>query len=230
MSSNYNQRLFSGGFRKWLHEARFAWINNICTENNIKTNSVLELGCFDGRAINYLPKRPENYYGFDANWENGLDQAKELFASFANYHFVEASHPSQLVTNGIRFDLAISLETIEHIPPEHVDEYLLRISKVLDGMFLVTVPNEKGLLFLVKYLVKKFILGGAEKYTASELLNATLGRMGNVRRNQHKGFDWEELSRSLSTYFDIVSVEGVQFPSLPLSVNAQIGFVLRSKA
>lgn len=228
-SPGYNQRLFGGGFRKWLHEARFLWVRRICHSMNLNSESVLELGCFDARTIKYFPTKPNRYYGFDANWEGGLDLAREAYGSEAQYQFVTATRPEQLEIAGKMVSLALSLETMEHISPELVGGYLRRISGLLDGVFIVTVPNEKGLLFLAKYLVKKLVVGGADEYTIAEVLNATLGRMERVARAEHKGFDWEKLLIELKKYFDVEKVEGIQFPWAPLCCNAQIGFVLRSR-
>ncbi len=228
-SPSYNQRLFGGGFRKWLHEARFLWLQRMCRTMNLNTESVLELGCFDARSIRFLPTKPKRYYGFDANWEGGLDLARTTYGSEERYQFVAATKPEELEIAGERVSLALSLETLEHIPPELVDGYLRRISGLLDGVFIVTVPNEKGLLFLVKYLIKKLVVGGADKYTFAEVLNASLGRMEHVARADHKGFDWKKLLAELNIYFDVEKVQGIQFPWAPLCCNAQIGFFLRSR-
>jgi len=97
-------------------------------------------------------------------------------------------------------------------------------------VFIVTVPNEKGLLFLAKYLAKKLVVGGASDYSIEEVFNATLGRMNRVERNEHKGFDWEQLLDQLKEYFDVKEVEGIQFPWSPLRFNAQIGVVMTSRS
>ena len=225
----YNQRLFGGGIRKWLHEARFLWLRRVCHTMNLNSKSVLELGCFDARTLRYFPAKPTRYYGFDANWEGGLDLARKTYGSEEQYQFVTATRPEQLEIAGEMVTLALSLETMEHIPPELVDGYLQRISGLLNGVFIVTVPNEKGMLFLAKYLVKKLVVGGADEYTFAEVMNATLGRMERVARAEHKGFDWEKLLTELKKYFDVEKVEGIQYPSAPLCCNAQIGFVLRSR-
>lgn len=228
-SPGYNERLFGGGFRKWLHEARFLWLQRMCHTMNLNTESVLELGCYDARSIHFLPPKPKRYYGFDANWEGGLDLARTTYGNEEQYKFVAATKPEDLEVSGEKVSLALSLETLEHIPPELVDGYLRRISGLLDGVFIVTVPNEKGLLFLAKYLVKRLVAGGADEYTFAEVLNATLGRMERVDRAEHKGFDWEKLLIELKKYFDVEKVQGIQFPWVPLCCNAQIGFVLRSR-
>lgn len=225
----YNERLFDSGFRKWLHEARFLWLERVSRDFDINTRNVLELGCFDGRAIEYLVKKPGHYCGIDANWEGGIDLAKERYGDLANYQFLIVKSPSELNPVNEKYSLAISLETLEHIPPDILDEYLMYISNSLEGVFAVSVPNEKGILFLAKYLAKKMVFGGSETYTFGEVINATLGRLQYVSRLEHKGFDWEKLLEQLSDYFVVEKVEGIQFRWAPLFCNAQIGFILRSK-
>ena len=48
------------------------------------------------------------------------------------------------------FTLGISVETFEHILPELVCPYLKKLSEVINGYILITVPNEKGIFFLIK--------------------------------------------------------------------------------
>ncbi len=227
----YNERLFTGGVRKWIHEGRFLWLKRKCLEFKIETQIVLELGCFDARSIHYLPTRPSRYYGFDANWEDGLDSAKQIWGAGGHeYVFQLATKPEHLNVQE-KVDLAISLETIEHIPPELIDGYLKQISGLMkdNGIFLATVPNEKGIIFLARYLAKRLIYGDFPAYSFREVLNATMGRMDKVTRKEHKGFDYMKLSSQLAKYFHVIRIEGVQFPKLPLWTNAQIGFVMRVK-
>lgn len=228
--ANYNERLFSGGVRKWIHEARFFWLSRKCQEFNLVQETVLELGCFDARSISYLPNPPLRYSGYDANWEGGLDSAKDIFSSYRNYVFNIATKPEHIVVSE-KFDLCISLETLEHIPPELINDYLKRLSEVLkdNGSLLISVPNEKGAIFLAKYIVKRLFLGGPESYSLLEVLNATMGRMSRVNRNEHKGFDWEQLREQLLEFFVIIQIQGIQFSWLPIWANAQVGFVLKPK-
>ena len=71
----YNQRLFSGGPRAWYHLARFRWIQAEVARRGCRTDSLLELGCFDGKLLDFIQPAPRRYVGFDANWEGGLDLA-----------------------------------------------------------------------------------------------------------------------------------------------------------
>jgi hypothetical protein len=68
----YNERLFSGGVRAFFHLARFRWFQNELQRRGIMPRKVLELGCFDGKVLRFLPQPPQRYVGFDANWESGL--------------------------------------------------------------------------------------------------------------------------------------------------------------
>jgi len=227
----YNERLFSGGLRGRLHIARFNWLAREIADRKCPSNSVLELGCFDGKAIAYLPAKPARYVGYDANWENGLDIARVQWKGERNFSFIEATKPEQMnLTDGDRFDIGISMETLEHVPPDMVDAYLQKIAQHLNGYFFVTVPNERGVLFLGKWLIKKLFSKDADDYTFRELVNATLGRMHSVERDEHKGFDYEALIRHLAQYFDIASVTGLPFRFMPRFLSFGIAIVALSKA
>lgn len=226
--SNYNKRLFSKGMRRKFHIARFKWLGDMVARYKMDTSKVIELGCFDGRSIKYLNPKPFTYAGYDANWENGLDIARANYSSNKEFVFYECNFPHHFNENGELHTLAISLETLEHIPVEVLDDYLKKISVGLNGYFIVTVPNEKGVLFLIKYILKRFFYGGYDRYSISELINATLGRMKYVERNQHKGFDYVALRSHLKNYFELVEEQGIPFSYLPLWMNTQVGFVLKS--
>ncbi len=226
----YNERLFSGGIRSKLHFARFRWFLSEVTRRNCQTDSILELGCFDGKLIDFLPNKPLRYIGFDANWEGGLDLAKAKWADAPNISFVQASSPDEMhLSSKEVFNISVAMETLEHIPPPMVDGYLRKIAQHTKGYFFVTVPNEKGIIFLAKWLTKKIFSRDAEKYTLSELINATLGRLDLVTRNEHKGFDYELLIKDLEKNFDIINISGHPFGFLHPSLCFGIGIVAKSK-
>ncbi|MEZ2354105.1 class I SAM-dependent methyltransferase, partial [Caballeronia sp. RCC_10] len=140
----YNERLFSGGVRGRFHLARFHWVSRELVRRRFAINSVLELGCFDGKLIEFLPAAPKKYVGYDANWEGGLDIAAKKWGGHANFTFYEATQPDQMtLAEDERSDVAVSMETLEHVPPHLVDGYLRKIAHHLDGYLFVTVPNEK---------------------------------------------------------------------------------------
>lgn len=226
---SYNQRLFSGGPRAWYHLARFRWVQTEVARRCCRTDSLLELGCFDGKLLDFIQPAPRRYVGFDANWEGGL--ALAAARATADHRFVKAESPAEMrLAENERYALAACMETLEHVPPDMVEGYLRKIAEHLDGWFFVTVPNEKGVVFLSKWLAKKMLRAGAEPYTCLELVNATLGRTHRVARREHKGFDWQRLVRQVAAHFEVVRVSGLPLGFLPPSLCLTIGIVAKSRA
>lgn len=231
-ASGYNERLFSGKtIRSWLHNSRFFWFRKALETTGLREFRVVEVGCFDGRLLEFFPTPPVRYEGLDADWEGGLTAAQEKFKGHAAWRFHRAAEPSALAEFADHsFNVGAALETLEHVPPHLVDGYLRELARVIDGYVLVTVPNEKGLVFLTKWLIKKFFLNSGVPYQFSELIAATLGRMHRVERNDHKGFDYAALVRQIGQHFDLVRIEGMPMPFLPVSLSFTIGILAKSKA
>jgi SAM-dependent methyltransferase len=221
----YNDRLFSKGLRARLHLARFHWVQDV--SKAIAHDSVLELGCFDGRLLDYIA--PRRYVGVDAGWEGGIDEAMTRYRDDHSKTFLKTNDPPQLAHYPARsFDLGVALETLEHMPDEVLDAYLEQVQRTC-ARFLVTVPNEKGLVFLAKWTAKKVLLreASSDRYTLGEVVNATLGRMDRVARREHKGFDYAALARQLSTRFVIEKTVGL--PWGPPALAFSVGFLLNSR-
>lgn len=225
----YNDRLFKSGFRRQFHLARFEWVARQMQRYNVTPRGVLELGCFDGKTLDFIP-RPETYKGFDANWEGGLDIAREKRKHIPGAQFIQALTPAEMgLAPDERFDTAICMETLEHIPPALVEPYLQEIASHLDGYFFITVPNEKGPLFLAKWLAKFILNLSPEPYTFGEIVNATLGRTHKVKRREHKGFDYDDLIKQIGKHFDIIHVSGFPGAFLPKFLCFSVGIVARSR-
>ena len=226
----YNERLFSGGIRTFLHTARFAWFVDELARRGCSYQTIVELGCFDGKLIDYLPLKPDRYVGFDANWEGGIDKAKEKWSAYPNYAFHKVATPDAMSLEAHeRFDIAVIMETLEHVPPGLVEGYLAKIAEHLNGYLFVTVPNEKGIVSLAKWLAKKLFSRDAEHYSLAEAVNATLGRMHRVCRREHKGFDYTALIREIGKHFEVISVSGHPLRFLPSSLCFSVGIVARSR-
>ncbi len=229
--SGYNERLFSGGLRRYLHLARFVWLQREIKHQDCHYESVIELGCFDGKLLEHLPWQPKRYVGFDANWEGGLDLAIQKWKHFPQYSFIKACVPEDMsLEERDHFDIAVIMETPEHIPPELVDGYLMIIRELTRGYVFITVPNEKGFVFLAKWLAKKLLFKDAPQFSLSELLNAILGRMHKVKRREHKGFDYSHLVREIEKYFEVVSVSGIPMGFLPTFFCFSVGIVGRTRS
>ena len=225
--SGYNQRLFEGrGWRARLHRARFIWLRVALRQRKCTPVSVIELGCFDAKTLDFLPAPPERYLGLDANWEGGLDLAQGRLRP--GVEVAQCSHPDSIpATNG--FQVGVCMETLEHVPPELVEPYLAALAARVSDLLFVTVPNEKGLPFAVKYLSRWLLGFKPERYSAAELANAVLGRMEAVQRDEHKGFDYAVLLDQIGVYFEVLAVESIPFGWLPTGLSTGIGIIARPR-
>lgn len=225
-TSSYNERLFRKGVRKWLHEGRFRWLRRAMLRARLDRPLVVELGCFDGLALDYIPSFSA-YYGYDAGWDDGILDARRL-RSGENLHFVDCDNPAQFdPPQG--FDAFVSLETLEHVPPAMLGGYLRKASGRMrpGGYAFISLPNEIGPLFVAKHVGKRLFLECNERYRPAEFLWQSFGLTDRVERDQHKGFDYRKMARELQAHFTLVRMEGVHAPALPNLFNPFVGLTLR---
>ena len=225
MPSSYNDRLFKNGLRRRLHTARFHWVRKSILKYDCEMNRVLELGCFDGKTLQFLPRMPDSYCGYDANWENGLDLARQTWSGHAGAEFFECNSPQEFSPASKDFDVSICMETLEHIPPDDVDQYLATLAASTRDLAFVTIPNEVGVVFAAKYLAKKIRYGSARDYSLREFMWAALGKLDRVSRDHHKGFDFRKLVLQISKHFHVLEVTGLPFRWLPPALNFTVGVV-----
>jgi len=228
MDYGYNERLFSGGIRAKIHYSRFHWLARSLASLKCQPRRVLELGCFDGKTINFLPVMPDAYLGLDANWEGGLEIARANWKTHKAFRFVNCVTPDDVPSNE-RFDVCICMETLEHVPPEMLERYLAKLSELTESYIFITVPNEKGLVFALKHLFKKVAKGDSLDCTASEFINQTLGRMQKVQRDEHKGFDYDVVVAATSTYFDVIDVSPYPMRALPTAFGFGVGIIAQKR-
>ena len=225
MHQSYNDRLFKSGLRRRLHLARFHWLRRSILKRGAALESVLELGCFDGKTLQFLPEKPARYCGYDANWENGLAIARNTWRDDGNIEFVECNAPGEFTPSDRGFATSICMETLEHLPPAELDTYLATLAAATCRCAFVSVPNEIGAVFAAKYLAKRLRYGSARDYSWKEFMWATLGRLDRVARDQHKGFDFRKLITQMQKHFQIVEVTGLPFAWLPPALNFTVGIV-----
>lgn len=231
-SREYNERLFKPStFRAWLHTARFRWAARKIQKHTTASYSLLEIGCFDGRLLRHIDPLPQVYDGYDADWEEGLSQAQSENLNPGHWTFHYSTHYRDLIDLPNKsYDVSVSLETLEHIAPEDVQGYFRELSRLSRSTFICTVPNEMGLVFLIKYVLKKVVFGSGRDYKLSEVVWATLGITNKVERDEHKGFNYNTLLEQMSEFFEIISIENVQLPWMPNFVAFTIGIVACPRA
>jgi hypothetical protein len=228
--ASYNQRLFSGNWRSRIHLSRFHWLAAEIRRRQPDGARIIELGCFDGKTIGLLDQMPAAYLGLDANWEGGLDAGKLRLKDLPNVELRLCRKPGDIPTPAVPFNVGICMETLEHLPAELVEPYLLRLSQVVGGYLFITVPVERGMVFLFKHSAKRLLGLKDDPFSGREFFNSVLGRLERVERREHKGFDDRALIRAVRQYFNVVSIAGV-FPGLPVhSLNLTIGIIARTRA
>ncbi len=225
----YNERLFErGGLRQRYHFARYHWFERMMRTHAPGASRVIELGSFDAKTVDFLPDPPTRYVGLDANWEGGLEIGRARFAGCPEIELLETLSADALDRyEDDAFEVAVALETLEHLPDRVLQEYLAGLARVTSGWFFISVPNEMGPIFAAKYLAKRLRYGSADSYTPAEFFNALLFRPEQVARDEHKGFDWRRLIEELRNHFDIISVSGVPPLLLPPSLSLTVGIVAR---
>jgi hypothetical protein len=232
--ATYNERLFDGkSFRSKLHYARYEWVNAWIDKWNLEPYSMLELGCYDGKTIDFLNNKPTIYAGYDANWEGGLDIAKTKWSEQTSYSFHTCEKPNDFSNNHLLYDVSVCLETLEHLPAADLEDYIKLLSIKTTKYCLISVPNEKGPVLFFKHIFKNLTQskGQTESYSIKELLYGSIGRLDKVKRIDcgHKGFDYDALENLLSKYFHILKKEAIPYSSIPHPLGFNIGFVLKKK-
>lgn len=214
--SEYDQRLFGGGLRRRLHMARFRWLER---RTQGLQGSVIELGCNNGRSLSHYSFSPHAYLGLDAG-ETDVAAARRRYPQ---YRFEVSRSPADI--SG-RFDLAVALETMEHIDRIDVAAYVEALSHSAPKL-LVSVPVEIGITFAVKHLAKFVFHGEKPVYTAVQFANQTLGRSHMVPQHEHLGFDYRWLRREIERHYVIERVDALPFGLAPFCM--QVAFEARSR-
>jgi cyclopropane fatty-acyl-phospholipid synthase-like methyltransferase len=226
-AAGYNQRLFGPGIRGFFHTARFRWLQEEIRSQGIARASVLELGCFDGKTIDYLPFEITRYVGLDANWEAGLSNAQRSYRNHPSIRFHQCRNASEIPPTD-PVDVFICMETLEHIASHQTLRYLEAISRLTTKHAFFTVPCEIGPVFLAKHAAKR-ILNSHRSYTSKDLFFQFVGATHRIktRKAGHKGFSHRRCVRVLSEFFDIEKVVGIPFGFLPPSLNFTVGISAR---
>ena len=212
-----------------MHLARYKWIQRELEKLKVDFTSVFELGCFDGKLIDWLPEREFRYVGMDANWDGGLDIAWEKYADHPEYEFIESSTPEELPDKE-KFDISVSMETLEHVNPAQLDAFLQRLANLTGQYCFVTVPNEIGPVFFAKNIVKMF-MGSSRNYSFKEFFYHCLGRTDCVSnpKGGHKGFSYLQFIREFKEHFELVKTVGIPNSILPPYLNFGVGLIGRPK-
>jgi 2-polyprenyl-3-methyl-5-hydroxy-6-metoxy-1,4-benzoquinol methylase len=117
------------------------------------TRSLLDLGCGPGTFLGTLSRPVERALGLDLA-EPQIAYARQHY-SRPGFEFRVADVRDAALEGG--FDTAVSIEVIEHLPPDEVHGFLRDAFAVLrpGGHLILTTPNAKSLWPLLEWLVSQ---------------------------------------------------------------------------
>lgn len=156
-----------------IHFARYKFVRTILKKN---CKNILELGCGTGYGSAYLATQGYNVVAVDNDkklrkyWENNYSDIKNLkFLIMENFK------------NHMKFDCVLSLEVIEHLSKNHLNEYLDLVKNCIlpeKGIFICSTP---------KYLPMR-------------------ERTENRKKNHIKEYKFDEFEKLLLKYFKNVFI------------------------
>lgn len=214
---DYNRRMFGQGVRAQFHLARFEWLFAQLPKRGIKECTVFELGCHDGKTLEYFQDfgiRVTRYLGMDMNDHGGIESAHKKWSDHREFRFEIGSQASHIPSDSGPFDVTICMETFEHIPEQTVEGYLERLRSVVAGYFFITVPIERGIPFLTKYIARPLIAKENWGMSRAAVWWHLVGKPTKVPHDGHIGFDDRRLVRQVRKYFNIESLWGIG-PRIP---------------
>jgi SAM-dependent methyltransferase len=103
---------------------------------DLHPTSVLDAGCASGFLVEQLRKRGVDAKGIDVS-EYAISQADESVAE----HLSVASLTEPIEG---RYDLVVSIEVIEHIPPAEADAAIANLCAAADRLLISTTPEDFG--------------------------------------------------------------------------------------
>ncbi len=240
---SYTDRLFKEGsaLTRFSHHARAEKTLSLIRASGKSTfNRVLDYGCADGWFLKALYDNgmAKQGVGVDIN-DDDLAKSRALFAEIPSFQFIKTPELSPDLDS--KFDLAVCLETLEHVSDAKLALSNIHRLCAPDATVLLSVPIEVGTSLLMK-MTGRYITGLRDKtyrffndeepYSFREILEAgVLWRTKNLACSHnlpdvyyrgHKGFDYRKLRRLVQGYFEILSTDFSPFPFTRQFLNSTI--------
>ena len=113
------------------------------------------------------------------------------------------------------FDAVFLLDCLEHVFSPTNETIIYEVWRVLrkDGVFISTVPNEKGIALLLRTVLGKLTGVPRSPYPWPELVKAAIYNQPiGIHTGGHEGYDFLRDVRIIERLFDNVSVKHIPFP------------------
>ena len=194
---------------------------------------VLDIGCGDGRFLNEVLKNEESaqLLGYDPYMDSALFPKIQISK--------EWSEVDDWMKQKGKFDVIVCFEVLEHLNPTRQIEILEKAKMALKegGVFIVSVPIEKGIPSVIKNLRRIMIHYDAKIYNFRNVVASFFGYktkwMKQHRKESfylsHMGFFFDDLEKVIAPLFNIESRVFSPFKKFNAKVNSQVFYVLNKK-
>lgn len=240
---SYTDRLFKEGstLTRFSHQARAKKTLTLIRASGKSTfNRVLDYGCADGWFLKALYDKgmTRQGIGVDIN-DDDLAKSRALFADTPAFQFIKTTELSPDLER--KFDLAVCLETLEHVADSRVALANIHRLCTPDATILLSVPIEVGTSLLMK-MTGRYLTGlrdktyrfynSEEPYSFREAIEAGVfwstknlkctHNVAEISHRGHKGFDYRALRSLVQAHFDILSTDFSPFPLTKQFLNSTI--------
>jgi SAM-dependent methyltransferase len=191
----------------------------------IRRADIVEIGCYDAKTITYLERggiAVNRYVGYEANAAI-FDAVQANWAARPEVAIVKSTSPSD-IDRSCTFDVGICMETLEHLPDEHVDGYLQLLARVVRGPVFFTIPVERGAMLVAKQLGYRALVMYGDRLSWRDLLAGALSQTDRIPRHEHAGFDDRQMIERIARYFDVTESSGLFVPYFT-TLNFTLGIV-----
>lgn len=210
MSRIYEHESSYKGFSlaSFVHRQRLKTIKSLFEQVELsETGKLADFGCSNGFIIRQMKStvfkdKKWHFYGYDHNKEL-IEIADNLNTKECTFNYFDMN------TNKIednKFDIVTCFETIEHVGKWKNGLEALIASCMKNGIIIISVPNEKRIQGLIKYLSRKLVRRNPYrdffenrnceiKYFYTLLKNGEIDsfRKPALGYGPHLGYDWEKM-------------------------------------
>jgi SAM-dependent methyltransferase len=230
---------------RWSHSARFRLAAKLAGVH--PADKLLDYGCGDGTFIGMVADNFATCVGADTAADQ-LEDCRDRFEDVRNVRFCLVTDLASAEHVGA-YAVVTCMETLEHCLEPVVERVLADLQRLCapDGLIVISVPIETGLVFWVKYVVRKLAawrgLGHYDQYEAYSVRDALRMAFANddtaVARpvygppdspyHSHYGFNWRVLRRAVARRLDLERTLFTPAGWLGGMLSSQVWFVCKPK-